>query len=95
MPLTKDGRTNGKWKIGQCSVRPETAILFLGHPVQIQRKFQNALFSKSLNIAKYFVLQSFFPMIITKLKNGLMLLVMLEAGQNDLGRCAMWAKIPL
>ena len=32
---------------------------------------------------------------MTKLKNVLMLLVILEAGQNDLGRCAMWAKIPL
>ena len=93
--MTRDGRTNGKWKIGQWSVRPETAILFFGHTVRTQRIFQNALFSISLNIAKYFVLQSFLPMIITKLKNVLMLLVMLEAGQNDLGRCAMWAKIPL
>ena len=24
-PVTEDGQTNGKWKIGQCSGRPETA----------------------------------------------------------------------
>ena len=27
-----DGRTDGKWKIGQCSVGPETAIVKMGVP---------------------------------------------------------------
>ena len=56
--MTEDGRTeDGKWKIGQCSVGPETAKIY----------FWNMIFEKLVGIEslwKLSILRSFlFPLI--------------------------------